>query len=81
MFIDFYAIYQSDGYRARHRLPSSPAKSYDITNSEHTAKIKEELKLRFPSFKVDSGLPFIISFTDKSDEAAFLLWSSDGIEI
>jgi hypothetical protein len=58
----------------------------EFTRASYTAhdwklKITRVLKDKFKSIVFSPEVPDNFQFKDKADEAAFLLWSSDGIEI
>jgi hypothetical protein len=55
--------------------------SFDIEGEKDIRKVEEKLKELFSSITFSSWCGKIsFDFLDKADEAAFLLWSSDGIE-
>jgi len=43
--------------------------------------LTKELKSRFSSIEMVTEIPYVFKFADESDEAAFIMWSCDGIDI
>jgi len=81
MKIAFDKSFSGNSYRVLEDLGEVWPYANDIMNDEISRKINTELKSKFESVEKVSHIPFFIKFNDPADEAAFLLWSSDGVEI
>jgi hypothetical protein len=84
MIVNFYRTMSRDNfYRARFSRNDRSSYEFDrdVADDKYMKKLKNELNSRFASLKMDSHIPFIFKFNDPADEAAFLLWSSEGIEL
>ena len=78
MHIIFLKIYDtSNTYKVR-----VPTRNLDhVFDVKTRDNIIKELKERFGSIEIFCELPIVFKIHDVADMAAFLLWSSQGIEI